>query len=255
MKLGIIQGRLSPPVKNHIQEFPFDTWKDEFKFIDELGLSHIEWLVTESSYRDNPLFKEYLADYKINTICCDHIIHEEIEDITFLKENLTEVCDNAIENNISSITIPLLEKSSMEDDYRRKLFIQNINKFKEEYPSLIFLFEPELDPIKTLDIVNSNEMFYVTYDTGNITSYNNQHEEFIHTLVNKIKNVHIKDRKNGKTVEPFTGDTNFELIFRTLKYCNYKSDFTLQVARESPGNEYKYIQNIKDKFENYYESI
>ncbi len=33
MKIGIIQGRLLPPVNNHIQEFPFNDWEEEFGFV------------------------------------------------------------------------------------------------------------------------------------------------------------------------------------------------------------------------------
>ena len=36
MKLGIIQGRLLPPVNDKIQEFPKDNWKEEFNIIDEI---------------------------------------------------------------------------------------------------------------------------------------------------------------------------------------------------------------------------
>ena len=254
MKLGIMQGRLSEPVNGHIQEFPFQTWKNEFDMATKLGLSHIEWLITENSYRDNPIFYKDLSSYSINTICCDHLIHQEIEDLTFLRENLIEVADRALDNKIPSITIPILEKSSMVDVYRRKLFIDSMLDFKSEYPSLYFIFEPELDVDGIREIVESDDKFFITYDTGNITSFNNQHEEFVKSLLFKIKNVHIKDRKDGKTVEPFTGDTDFDLIFKLLKN-NYFGNYTLQVARSVPGEEYKYIESIKTKFETYYESI
>ena len=47
MKLGLLQGRLSPPVGG-FQEFPKD-WEREFRIADELGLNHIDWLVTNIS--------------------------------------------------------------------------------------------------------------------------------------------------------------------------------------------------------------
>ena len=36
MKLGIIQGRLSKPINGHIQEFPKETWENEFKLLNNL---------------------------------------------------------------------------------------------------------------------------------------------------------------------------------------------------------------------------
>ena len=52
MKLGIIQGRLSKPINGHIQEFPKETWENEFKLLNNLGLNHIEWIVTKKSFNE-----------------------------------------------------------------------------------------------------------------------------------------------------------------------------------------------------------
>jgi hypothetical protein len=73
MKLGILQGRLLPPVDNKIQEFPTN-WEDEFQLIDSIGLNHIEFIITNKSFNQ---FKNIsLEKYKknISGICCDHII-------------------------------------------------------------------------------------------------------------------------------------------------------------------------------------
>jgi hypothetical protein len=44
-RLGIIQGRLLPPIDNHIQEFPLNNWKEEFDHINKVKISFIEWIV------------------------------------------------------------------------------------------------------------------------------------------------------------------------------------------------------------------
>ena len=55
MRLGILQGRLSPP-NGGFQEFPKD-WKEEFELALDLGLKHIDWLVTKNcTHESNALF-------------------------------------------------------------------------------------------------------------------------------------------------------------------------------------------------------
>ena len=49
--IGIIQGRLSESINGHIQEFPYKTWEDEFNVLNKLGLTHIEWIITNSSFK------------------------------------------------------------------------------------------------------------------------------------------------------------------------------------------------------------
>ena len=153
MKIGIIQGRLLPPVNNHIQEFPFDNWEEEFQLLDNNGLSHVEWIITKNSYKNNPLFLQDLSSYLISSICCDHLIDDNIQNISFLKDNLHEVCKFAHKNKIQFISIPLLENSNMENGIRRKEFISSILKIKEQF-DLEFIFETELTPEKTFIISN-----------------------------------------------------------------------------------------------------
>lgn len=258
-KIGIIQGRLLPPIDNHIQEFPRDNWEKEFSLLNKLNLSHIEWIITEKSLPFNPLFKQSLASYPISVICCDHLIHESIDNYEFLKTQLVSVCEAAIKSNIKTIGIPLLEASSLESDTKRKNFIANINKISEQFPSLFFSFEAELGWQKVMEIVNSNEKYKLTYDTGNITSHCGitVHEEYLTNVFDKVDNVHLKDRKRyhdgWKTVFPSTGDTNFDLIFRVLKNLGYDKNYTLQTARSVFGIEEQTISYHKLILENLYD--
>lgn len=253
MNIGIIQGRLLPPVNNHIQEFPFDNWKEEFNILQKNNLSHIEWIITKNSYKNNPLFTQDLFNYPISSICCDHLIDDNIQNLFFLENNLHDVCLSAIKNRIQYISIPLLENSNMEDNTRRKEFISSILKIKERF-DLKFIFETELTPEKTLEIADSHRDFYVTYDTGNINSYLKEHKKYIKTLKHKIINVHLKDRTyDAKTVLPFTGDTNFEQIFKLLREIEYNSLYTMQIARGQTGEEKEYIIFYRDKFKELYD--
>ena len=67
MKIGIIQGRLSPPNEG-FQECPED-WKREFNLLGALDLNHIEWIVTKETYDFNPIHTENLKKYPISISC------------------------------------------------------------------------------------------------------------------------------------------------------------------------------------------
>jgi sugar phosphate isomerase/epimerase len=144
----------------------------------------------------------------------------------------------------------------MESGSRRTEFISSIKKIKRMFSDLNFIFETELTPEKTLEIASADNNFFVTYDTGNVTSYLKQHEKYIKTLKNKIVNVHLKDRTfDAKTQIPFNGDTDFKTIFKLLKEIDYNSIYTLQIARGETGKEVEYIKEYKQKFEDLHEQF
>tara|TARA_R110000823_G_scaffold9782_8_gene33856 strand:+ start:1127 stop:1903 length:777 start_codon:yes stop_codon:yes gene_type:complete len=242
-RVGIIQGRLSLPVNGHIQEFP-DDWQKEFKLLGDCGLNHIEWLITAGSENTNPAFDEQvsLSNFPISSLCADTLVDERIVDKDFLDDNLTPICLSAIRNKINNITIPLLEGSNVEDSKIRGKFKELIVKYADRYPSINFSFECELSIGGLRDILELSDSFYVTYDTGNITSYGVEHEKYIDTFHSRISNVHLKDRTyDARTVPPDTGDTDFTTIFRKLKSVGYDGIYTLQTSRGDDGNE---INNI-----------
>ena len=257
MKLGVMQGRLVEPVSKHIQQFPERDWVLEFSRLGELNLNHVEWLVTKEYFLSNPLMDTHcdLQSYSISSICADNLVDTQIDSETFLLENLVPICQAALRNKIDNITIPLLEDSNLNDDQKRKNFIVAISKIAKHFPTLNFTFEAELEPSKLLEILNESENFYVTYDTGNVTSCGFDHFEYINFFSSKINNVHLKDRTvDGQTVQPNTGDTNFKKIFTTLKKIKYNGYYTIQTARKETGSELLTIQEHKTIFEKIYEN-
>ena len=249
MKLGIIQGRLLKPVGGHIQEFPKD-WKREFTLLRRLGLSHVEWIVTASSFLTNPVFFEDCSEYEISSICADNLVHPDFNKEDFLRDNLLPLCEAALKSNIHWLTIPLLEKSSISERQIRNKFIDLILEYADKYPQINFSFEAETHWDNVLEIASLRDNFWITYDTGNITSEGIDHQKYILNTHHKISNVHIKDRTfEGKTVKPLTGNTDFETIFNTLRKVKYNNLYTLQTARGEPGSEVETITKHKEIFE------
>src|SRR5580704_13790392 len=53
--IGIMQGRLSPPLHGRIQAFPDGTWQAEFARASEAGLQAIEWIYDVEDADTNPI--------------------------------------------------------------------------------------------------------------------------------------------------------------------------------------------------------
>ncbi len=254
MNLGIIQGRLSQPVSGHIQEFP-NNWQNEFDSLKQCGLVHIEWLITKGSVKSNPAFDKStsLRGLPISSLCADTLVDERIIDVDYIFEHLTPICDSAVRNQISTITIPLLEDSSVENPEIRSQFKDIIAEYAKIYTNLKFSFECELTIDALWDILEVSDNFYVTYDTGNITSYGVDHAEYIDAFHKKINNVHLKDRTfDAKTVYPSTGDTDFKLIFGKLASVGYGGPYTMQTARGKTGHEINTVLEHKRILEGLY---
>ena len=249
MKIGIIQGRLLPPINGHIQESPSD-WRKEFILLRQLDLNHVEWIVTTTSFEKNPVFYEELKEFKISSICADNLVDEKFTSDSFLRENLDPICIAALKNKIDWVTIPLLEKSDISNETDRKNFTSLIIEYADRYPKLNFSFEAETHWNNVLEIANLKDNFWITYDTGNITSQRLDHSDYIRNTIHKISNVHLKDRTfSGQTIAPATGDTDFKTIFNTLSEMKYNGLYTLQTARGLDGMEIQTIHEHKKLFE------
>ena len=252
MKMGVIQGRLSRPT-NGFQECPHD-WQREFNLLHELGLTHVEWIITKNSFAANPFFTEDLGQYSIGAVCADNLVDDRIDDAEFLEDNLIPICDACVDNGLKNITVPLLEESDMFDDIKREQFIGTMIKIGSKYSMLNFSFEIESVATVIADIVNHRDNFYFTYDTGNMTTIGIDHTLYLNTFYKKINNVHLKDRNDqNKTVEPGCGSTDFMKIFSLLKSKGYDGAYTMQTARAEPGNEVGTILKHKRVLEIMYE--
>jgi hexulose-6-phosphate isomerase len=251
MIFGTLQGRLSEPIDKKMQEFPSNTWKNEFENLTDVGLSGIEWLITVNYNLNNPLFNEPNLPSNILSVCVDTMVNTSFYKNEFMNQNLVPVLNKMVELNLNKIIIPLLEDSSVEDNYIRHEFLKNIIPLSIKYPKINFCFEFECVKEIVMEVVNTRNNFFITYDTGNFTSTYKEkidHKELINYFGSKIKNVHFKDRTyNGETRHFGLGNTDFKTILDSLKHINYTDNIILQLARGVNGDEINYIKNTYNK--------
>ena len=251
MIFGVLQGRLSKPVNGKMQEFPINNWEYEFENLNQINLSGIEWLITPKDNLTNPFFVEQSLPSNILSVCVDTMVCNSFYKLEFMNENLVPVLNRMVELGLNKIVIPLLEDSSVENEYIRHEFLKNFIPISENYPNINFCFEFECDKEIVMDVVSKRDNFYITYDTGNFTSTYKEkinHEELINFFGYKIKNVHFKDRTyDGQTKHFGLGQTDFKTIIDTLKKNNYYDNIILQLARGVDGDEINYIKNTYNK--------
>ena len=70
----------------------------------------------------------------------------------------------------------------MQDKTKRAAFIKHITDIADIFPNINFSFEAELGIKELKEIVSLRDNFLVTYDTGNITSFGLDHEEYKSTF-------------------------------------------------------------------------
>jgi L-ribulose-5-phosphate 3-epimerase len=240
MRLGIIQGRLLPPVNNKIQEFPKDNWQQEFDILTQVDLNHIEFIVTKDSFSDFTGLSLKNFSNRISAVCCDNIIDEDFYKLEFLTKQLIPICELAKRDGIQNINIPLLEQSSLTEDNFEE-FSRNILEISNTY-DLNFNFEIESPLEVSLSLVNLSDRFYFIYDTGNLNYIKVDHKDYIENIILKISQVHLKDRDSDGSHYPGSGTTNFKLIFDLLRKYNFSGPFTIQTKRGDSGLESKTIQ-------------
>ena len=235
-------GRLTPLKTGTVgQEVPTD-WERELSLLNTIGANCIEWLVTSAN--SNPLYDNDLSPFPVASINIHHLTESSLS-----THELEYICESALDQKIFNLTLPLMEVTSLKNQIQRKKIISRVLKVVKKYPKINFCLETELSAVDMIPILNLAPNLNVTYDTGNITFYGYDHEKEILTYKENIKIVHLKDKDSkGQSVQPFTGETDFQKIFKSLKKIGYNGPYILETARSSRGHEVNFMTDHIRKF-------
>ena len=252
LTIGPMLGRLTPLEDTSVgQEFP-KHWRNELADLHNINANCLEWLIIDKPLGENPMFYSYgesLDKFPIVSVNIHSLVTKKASML-----ELEHICKACVRHKIKRITLPLLEVSSLNNSYNKTNELDKFKQVVERYPQLSFSFETDLPAEEFKPMLDTSENFFMTYDTGNATAFNLDHEKEIEILNNKIDNVHLKDRlhNNGPSVKPFTGDTDFKLIFKSLKNIEYKNPFILETFRGTPGDEKTTVTNYIKQFKEIY---
>lgn len=266
MAIGIMQGRLLPPLEGKIQSFPRERWRDEFELAAAAGLAMIEWIYDLRGAKENPIVSDNGIEemkalgarhgVEVRSLCADYFM-----DLPFLRADVPEVneridvlvwllgrCSMA---GITRVVLPFVDSSQISND-AELLFVAGVldRVFPVAKAARVELhLETSLDPVRfarLLTLLPQSEI-KVNYDSGNSASLGFAPAVEFREYGHRVGSVHVKDRLKGGTTVPLgTGDADLPSLFRCLGAVAYDGDFVLQVARGRDHDELEWSrQNLE----------
>ncbi len=248
LRIGVIQGRLSPRPPGKLQEFPWQSYAAEFDKAARLGFHSIEWIFEAPRFEQNPLWTEEgreeiralveRSGVRVQSVCADYFMVRKLagESAAALADNrdvLTELIVAAHSVGADRILIPLLETSAVDTPELKREVVASLRSaapVAERYGVTLGL-ELELPGHEYARLVASVGSSHVRayYDTGNCTAAGADIASDIVPLLPYLHAVHVKDRVRGGGSKPLgTGDTNFAGFFPALLRAGFRGDFVLQ---------------------------
>lgn len=263
--IGIMQGRLVPPLQGRLQCFPRARWRDELPLAKEAGLDAIEWIYDRSAAEVNPLATDDgIAELRtlternqvaVRSICSDWFIDFPLVRATSAERRdrvavLQWLLARAAALRANRIVVPFVDASRIETDADRAQVVavlRDVMPAVEDTGVEIHL-ETTLAPaaLAALLVEVTHPMVKVNYDSGNSASLGYDPADEVAAYGPRIGSVHIKDRvRDGGSVPLGTGDADLPALMRALKAVGYAGDFVLQVARGPDGDEVAWAkQNV-----------
>lgn len=255
--LGIMQGRLLPPIEGRIQAFPRHNWPNEFAYAAAAGLYAIEWIYDTYGLGANPIESgpgiERILQLSqshgvaIRSICADYFMDftlvratevERVERLTHLRWLLQA----AQRMGVTRMVLPFVDSSEIRDDTDRDAVIDTLQRALPSAAAagVELHLETSLDPDAFALLLERipHPLVKVNYDSGNSSSLGYRPADEFAAYGARVGSVHIKDRLlHGTTVPLGRGDADLNEVFQGLHSLNYTGDFVLQVARGNSGAE------------------
>lgn len=263
-RIGIMQGRLVPPLDGRIQCFPNDRWRDEFPCAREAGLACIEWIYDGYGADVNPLATDFgIAEMRalsvkhgieIRSICADWfmeapLVRSSKVELQEREGKLAWLLDRGAIIGIQRIVLPFVDASEIVDDVEMNAVAGVLLRALPHARSagIELHLETSLSPLRFADLLQRIPApdVKVNYDSGNSASLGFAPAEEFAAYGARVGSVHIKDRVRGGTTVPIgVGSTAFASLFAELNTVGYCGDFILQVARGATGDEVAWaVQN------------
>jgi len=255
--LGIMQGRLVPPVEGRIQAFPRERWAEEFANAAAAGIGAIEWIYDSYGLGTNPIETDAGIEnilelsrahgVAVRSMCADYFM-----DLTFVRAadkeraeriaHLAWLLGQARRIGVTRMVLPFVDQSAIRDEADRAAVIDTLQRAlpAAEGAGIELHLETSLDPADFAALLARipHPFVKVNYDSGNSSSLGYRPAEEFAAYGGRLGSVHIKDRVlHGSTVPLGKGDADLDAVFAGLRRLNYAGDFILQVARGTAGDE------------------
>lgn len=252
-KIGVKVGRLTN-YTDGLEKFPIRTWKKELISINKLGISIVEWSISNQSFYKNPILDKKLNSdlnfYKkkynvsINSIVLDFIIQSPFwkfkgDKRKILEKKFYDCLDACVKNKINKIIFPIIDNSKFLDDSEQKELKSFFIKLEDylKISNLQILVEADFSPEFFKKFISdlNYKYFKVCYDTGNSAGNKFDIEQEFKSYGEYINLIHIKDKnKKNKSVMLGSGICNFEKLFKSINDVNYQGNFIFEMFKKKP---------------------
>jgi hexulose-6-phosphate isomerase len=263
--IGIMQGRLTPPVCGRIQAYPVDNWRDEFARARTASLSSIEWIYETYGRERNPLCTdEGIAEIaalagqhriSVRSVCADYFMEEPLvrADGAALERRMAHLqwligrCRAAA---IERIVLPFVDASEIRSAEEETALVDILSAAQRvaSAADVEIHLETSLAPARfAAFLARLPDPVRVNYDAGNSASLGYRPAEEFAAYGARIGSVHVKDRLRGGTTVPLgAGSADFPAVFAGLRRIDYGGDLILQVARDAAGGEVEWARHNRE---------
>lgn len=256
-RIGIMQGRLVPPVEQRFQCFPRTDWRREFALAAQVPLDAVEWIYDGFGADVNPLASaagidemRQLSDkhgVAVRSVCADYfmektLVRADAKELQERMETLSWLLDRCRRAGIERIVLPFVDASRIENerDLDDVVAVLQAALPAAERAGVEIHLETALAPAGFTELLKRvpHPFVKVNYDSGNSASLGFDVCAEFAAYGARVGSVHIKDRvKGGGTVPLGTGAADFQALFECLDKIDYAGDLILQAARSVSGEE------------------
>jgi len=250
-RIGIVQGRLSPPVDGRIQAFPRDTWREEFPRARSAGLQCLEWIYETAGAETNPIasregvaeLRDLVATHGVSVaaLCADYLMEHPVLAAADIKAGgasdvvawLVEQCRQA---RIARLVLPFVGGNAVRSTEDGAEIGRRVRAWAAlaDAASVDLHLETSLGPAASRELLDriAHSRVWLTYDIGNSIQFGYRATDELPAYGARIGSVHVKDAmRGGTTVRLGTGHADFDYCFRYLAALDYRGDYVIQGAR------------------------
>lgn len=246
--IGIMQGRLSPPVPGCPQAFPWTSWEAEFQQAQFCGFDALEWLFAAEAYEQNPLWNESglekirrqmaATGVWVGSVCAHYFMLHPFLRVSepercYSVQVLNRLIGQAAAVGIDTILVPVLETAEIRTEAEATQLLDSLREplaLAQQHGIRLGL-ETELPTLQYRNLIEAAKHPHLGayYDTGNATAKGFDLVADLRILQPVLCGIHIKDRKQGGSSRLLgEGDTPFAAFFTTLADIGYTGRLILE---------------------------
>ena len=247
MRIGIMQGRLSP-ARERAQSFPWSSWEAEFDRARSHGFDSIEWLFDAPGYEDNPIWtREGCAAIRraaaasgvsVVSVCADYFVSHpllraaEADRVRHLRV-LDRLVGQAAEVGAGVIVLPVLEEGEVTSaaDVDRLVGWLREPARTASAARVELALESNMPAELYLHLSAAEPRIGICFDTGNRSAAGRDIVGDLGRLAPYLREVHVKDRgPDGRNVPLGTGATPLDAFLTGLGASGYAGPLVLETT-------------------------